>query len=1064
MVSPLSAAARDVTKPPGGLSFTPSDLLNALGLEGAVAAPLIPASGTEKWRFLSLGEGDWDPATGGALAVRTNFALDDAGRLRSLKTRLLSLSPTGQQTETLLVELGTRVSGQQLKLSQLHVVGRPVAVADRDSVARVLGLLQHVHSEIRNLAMPDIGKALHDFQINGLVGEKLHVPGVALQGGFAFQPVLSGTMAMRDERLHLPRRFLPELLGLGLNQLDPQQEFGMERSKTGFDRQNGGAFRFNATYEETMAAARYDAQIAPHDAKRAQAVPAVAGVTLRYDGDGAAVDRLVLLGDVGAGLSLPERLQRLGVINRINRDLRRRKYPAVPDHLAVFRQPELLDRRLLLATLDDQPQMVIKVYGGHNAREYLPGFGGTIGGNSKGVLSYSLDADGAVQVQGFRVDAGITFSKQGGIQAGAHGSWDRVLPDPGADRAHLRHDLITHLHADHMQEIVDSARCGQQVGRTVHAAAYDCRVLEQFLKKEKVPPELWPTRNPLQGEGWIHLDNGRERTLSAYYATNAVPHSTPVTAFIIAPPPYRADPSGRALNGKVAANPHYWSYATLGDMSFGSYNLPNYQGEKPPDTGFKADFFAKFKDGMVQEYPDLPTALRPRVARIGVAECDPTSVHREGAAPDVVSFQRNFVTLAQDWFPDKGLIMVGLSTAKRQHEGLFRAATHAGRAISGEGAFLENRLTDMNVMGVNPDVMPRDPDGGNINAYLQWYAAKQGLEPVSFHRRTSGAWQEMVRQDPAKTVILATGSQGSEVEQDSVGTQIADGWSRFQLDPKYCRAAYGVDVKRFVVLYAQSAIPGNEDKQLAQLRKTAYDLDMMVGVAVHDGTRFYNLKEPYLARLKTAADEKSLRYSEEPLGGLMLHGFALYPPGHGWKEDWRQGFLPWFKQNQVQMISVQHYPRYESVQILHGLADEIGLGHPAEPLPNHVAWTLEKGKNFKILGAFTPSFILARDNRRFGKYYGGTTEYLHAVFPAAEGGQQDSGLFAANNSVYFSKFGPGDAETMQQEALAPHLRSRRAPEPGMLDDPPDLGVSRALPTRGMSSPLPLRPHPHLKVA
>ena len=76
---------------------------------------------------------------------------------------------------------------------------------------------------------------------------------------------------------------------------------------------------------------------------------------------------------------------------------------------------------------------------------------------------------------GSGVDAGITFSKHGGILAGEHGSWDRVLPDPGSDLNDLKHDLITHLHADHMQQIIDEARCGLQVGRTVHAAAYDMR-------------------------------------------------------------------------------------------------------------------------------------------------------------------------------------------------------------------------------------------------------------------------------------------------------------------------------------------------------------------------------------------------------------------------------------------------------------------------------------------------------------------------------------------------------------------------------------------------------------
>ena len=124
-------------------------------------------------------------------------------------------------------------------------------------------------------------------------------------------------------------------------------------------------------------------------------------------------------------------------------------------------------------------------------------------------------------------------------------------------------------------------------------------------------------------------------------------------------------------------------------------------------------------------------------------------------------------------------------------EGAFRAAVRTGRHVSGEGAFLENRMTDMNVMGVNTDVIPRNPDGGNVNVYLEWFARKNGLSPVEFYRRTATDWRDLVTQSPERTLIFMTGSQGTEIEQDSVGTQVANGWSRFQLDPKYCRAAYG---------------------------------------------------------------------------------------------------------------------------------------------------------------------------------------------------------------------------------------------------------------------------------
>ena len=117
-----------------------------------------------------------------------------------------------------------------------------------------------------------------------------------------------------------------------------------------------------------------------------------------------------------------------------------------------------------------------------------------------------------------------------------------------------------------------------------------------------------------------------------------------------------------------------------------------------------------------------------------------------------------------------------------------------------------------------------------------------------------------------------------------------------------------------------------------------------------------------------------------------------------------------------------------------------------------------------MLGRFTPSFILARDNRRTGKYYGGTTEYLRVLFPGDDGTLSNSGMFVPANEKYFSKFGQGDYEQALDEAQMKPLRSRRDPDVGMIDGAPDLGVSRIMPLRGMASPRQLRQHPHLMVA
>ena len=70
-------------------------------------------------------------------------------------------------------------------------MGRRVDPKNHDHVARVFGILQHIHSDIRNLEMPDLGRIVGDFYINGMLGENVHFPGLSLKGGFDFKPSIN---------------------------------------------------------------------------------------------------------------------------------------------------------------------------------------------------------------------------------------------------------------------------------------------------------------------------------------------------------------------------------------------------------------------------------------------------------------------------------------------------------------------------------------------------------------------------------------------------------------------------------------------------------------------------------------------------------------------------------------------------------------------------------------------------------------------------------------------------------------------------------------------------------
>ncbi|MDX1923532.1 MAG: hypothetical protein SFW65_10440 [Alphaproteobacteria bacterium] len=1054
----VGRAARDVVQRKNGKSsnaFSPDYCLQLLGLDGAVK----PFTKNEP---IILSDGEIDPRTGGGVVLKTIIKLDEHKRLRSLETLYMLLQPNGRYVVSKLAELSFRAYPNYLTLQQASILGRGINPQHTDRVLRLFGALQRMHTDIRNMHFPDVGKIMEDFQIAALIGERLHLPGMSAKGGFDFQapidyPVSAGAQP-------LPYDYLPELLGLGRNDLEPMYDFGEARSKTEIDRQNGAIHNFKASRIENAKHGSLVAATTPHNARHGSPITDLIDVRWKVTGDHAVFDQFVVLGEESCKLPTAHLQKRIGIVNKAMKDLRRRRYPHVLDYIAEYDQRNLVDKRALTGVVDEHKQMVVVPFGGHNDREYLPGFGATIGGNCKGIFTYWRDANGRVQRKGVIIDLGIIFSKNHAVQASEQGNWDYVVPDIVNYLDDIDHFFATHLHADHLDGYIDYIARGLLQGKHFHATAFVCRVLEQKLKKRKVPQERWPLMHTLSGKGFVHVNAGDERVMSVYYAADSIPHSTDNTPYLVLPAPYRCDIAGNAKTKSVTPNPHYWVYGNMGDTSFGRYNLPDYEGVKPPDTGFSQDLLRIFKKNIGIEYADIPKVSGAAFGKVHFMECDPTSIHRDGFAPDVVDVEQNLCRL-NEWFSDKGLILLGLSTAKRQDEMCLRFANLSQRDISVFGAYKEDRFTDMSVMGVNTNVLARNPAGKNVQAYLDWHGGREGVVPVKYFRRTAKEWHTIVEADVGRVLILGTGSQGTDIEKDAFGTQLAEFRSLLQMDPKYRPTAFGKDLRNFLVVYAQGAIPGNEETQYAQIKKTAIELDITVAVSVHEGARFYNLKEPYLSRILQDLERRGERFTREPNNGLFIQKFALYPPGHGWKEDYRQGVFPWMKKNGVGMVSAQHFGKLESPRITHELAREAGLRHPSEAISNHTAFSMrDGGKRLEIIGHLPPSFILARQNRRADKYHGGTAEYKRVVVAAGQVGTALGGLFANNNTVYTQDFGNEDYDRVLSEAqLLPAKRNRRDINAALTELPPELTARRNLPTSGMRTPS-LPQHDHLEFA
>lgn len=1046
------------------VNFSPADLLNALGLQGADFAKgtSLPNGMSE----VQLGEGSWDESTGGSVAVKTRLTVDELNRPRKLQMELLCLQPGGNYDIYKLCDIKFSPAGRNLRFGEAMLLGRPLGVINPDALARLVGALKNIHATMRQHHFPDVARIFDQYQVFPSQGVETNIPGLSNLGGFRFTAT-TRRASDSTEPLTLPAEFINELLGFGVNQIDNPS--GSEQSQIGSHPRNGELFRFRSEVSGTPETGELSAFIAPLGTRGKKAAYDLIDMQWEAGASDAAtvtVPQFRLRGEDSQNLAPLQRQRRLGIVNAINRDARQGIYPRVPDHIAKFGQHDLIDFWNIRENLGRHPQMIVVPFGGHGDREYVPGFGETIGGNSKGVFACWRDAEGTTHRKGVLIDYGSLFNKLKGIQAGEHGTFDYALPDLTGFLNDFDDILLTHLHADHMQGLIDLARCDMIRDKTVHASVYDCRVAEQFLKQAGVPKEQWPTFNPLQGNGWLHIQHAGQRVMSVFYSTNAIPHSTNVTAFAVANAPYLADDKGQPLEKTPQPNPHYWSYGSFGDMGFGVYNLPGYTGEVPLDTGFKPDFFKDFKAGLRQNWTAIPARMQPQIDRVAMVEIEATSIEQDGFGNDIITAERNWERMNR-WFGDKGLQVHTLSTSKRMHELLMRVAVGANRNVTADGAYLEARWRDMNVMGVNTDVLTRHPDGGNIQKYMNLIAGIKGVVSVLHLGRASKKMKDIIAGQPEHTMMVASGTQGSEIEKDSVGSKSANGASRLFDDVKYNRAAYGANPQDYIVVYPQGAIPGNAETQLAQQRREAYDNDRIVAAAVNNGTRFFNLKEPYYSQIVSELEQNGERFTRGANGELFIHGFSIYVSGHGKKEDFRQGFLPWFKANGVENITVQHFSRHEAVRVAHGLADETALGHPAEPVSNRQVWTMEGGKTFKTLARLVPSFIFARTNRRSDKYHGGTVEYKRAIFMLDEAGTESNPAFAAmQNGNYFLAYGKGGLEEARHDSELPVLRSRRNFDSAMTKRADAVDNRGHLATRGVRNPFRgLRPvPPHIAVA
>lgn len=1021
----LVRRAANTNNPPSGI-FTTDDLLRLVGFD---QADLIKRRrNAEPTYSLILGDAAWDHETGGGLALRSTAVLNENRELISITMGMTTIHPTGVKEEAELFALNLKSNRRHFRIDSLRFAGHELDITRGELIQRALGAMGAINNALQARSLPepiashtmfpDIGRIVgKTYGLAAEIGDQLRLSGVDLKGGFNF---LAEAPSLKRELspLSLPKDVAPLLFGIGQNDLNPHRKFDARRYVVQADPQHGGLYRCEAELgtRELKITINLLSPGQEHTARE------VAHITWQVKATDIILTKLDCMGEDCLGKSVAEQQKILGIVNATLQEIRERRYPKIADLLALHNQQGLLDqKRFTYGEITADPQMAFVVLGGAQPREIMPGFGGDIGGNATGIMFTRRLQNGRISRAYFQVDAGVMFCKLNDIVKSHAGNWQRAMPYIVPFLRDIQGFILTHIHEDHTGAVIDYSMRGLLKDIPCCATSFVCRVMRTKLKKARVPENLWPVFTPVDEPRFIDLVDADGILGSVYFMPRMFRHSTENSGIIAAPAPYRMTADGKVFDKSIKLNPNYWELLLTGDVAFGEICLPGYQGELPPDLGFKRQSLADYRVARNHRFP-LLTKADDKLRGSMTAITEGTSIHRSGFAPHVIEVFRNQNRI-RGWFPNLGELNAILSTATNAIEMAFWKATHHGLLLTAAGSYLEDRIRDMNMAGVNFDVLPPTGQGGENNRYLEFYAALNGLPPTQILDRSSKTIREALVDDPTKVLMLITGTQNTVIEKDAVAIQIAQLRSFIQADPKWRRAGLGMDIRQFLIGFLQAAIPGNEESQLQLIRELCSDLDVTVYAAVHNGTQFFNVKEPIMRRMRADLDQWGIKYRIMGAGEIYIHDFPVYAPGHMWREDARQILLPWLKENGVSRLGMTHYNKDYNVQVGRELAAGADLDFLPQLFDHDVYTATDFGRRVRYLGRVQPAYVLGRENRRPDLYHGGVDEQKVMHILQADGSDQQAGLNLAQSRIYLSDFGVvHDALTQHQTRSGPVRR------------------------------------------
>lgn len=1054
--------------------WTHTELLEDLGL-----APQNHRPYTKK--KLHIDKGEIDPRAMAGLAMISQAGFDKDKALETLDMRYWVVHPDGRYELQHLIELDTEtLPSGKLDIKSVHVLGREVSLHSNRNINNVLEAVRRIHVSLRSAEaeLPNVAKIFEDCFMKEALGDDLPLPGFDTKQRIYFPAAPNFNIEAQGKKrpgITLPAEAFKPLAGMRKNTLDTDHSYmGRDFVKArGVIPTTGTRFETRSRFEKTgkqknRRKLRLEAFMAEGDAANdsRRLLAAAKWKMQKAKGKHALkTEDTVYLNDVRffdqsmLQRGFKETMGALGVLNRSHADmLNGRDYPRMLDHMAQYGLTDIVQSSSAPPPKGTSDFVVTSI-GGNNLEEQYPGVGNDIGGNCKTAEVRWIDPKTkALRKCGVILDFGSYLIKNSS-------EWSMAHPDVVDKLKDCQHIFITHHHLDHLDGMLPYIRRGMlSKGHTVYLTPEVYEMLNEKLNRigiKKDAPRR-PKIQMLQGTDTVDItDENDDVRLTVLYGVDAVPHSAKDTPYVV----YGRE--GDEILG---------SYQYLGDMRYDEewFKINNSTFWDP--VAYMREHYPALHKAMIARSRAIPGIEDKAVLHLRglkqfrtcvdeitdedvrttidnwhfiptFAEIDGTATKREGRGATEGQVEYNTAYALKNWFYDlhAGLAMIGTNDGRR--ESLLRVANHTQRKMTAFGKAVEDIYRVANKWGVNPYLSDRPQaaerileqlDQGTapdqitapssstytgIKDYLAMHAAEHGLAPTEYKGRatkTVEKWFETL--PPGKILAVLSGSQGNAIEFESMTYKLKDRRSLWDADPHTSRNARPAALKNWVLIFSQSAIPGNGHDQRKLIEGLA-DRGACVVETFDDCIRIHNPSRKLKRRILddlirigriTKAQEKSII---EAGGSIFVEKFSLHASGHGRKGD----MMLWLDKLQAKMFGMHHTDDPEAVNAGYDTIEQCGKTHPGAILKN--------GREYKLtndaltpLGDIMPGIILSDEKAEPGKPYNTFFEVTRVVNINADNPLVQLGLRGAVGGTMETHFGTEDAEEIRRRTL--HLKDQ----------------------------------------